>query len=192
MMGNVGEMPGEIEWMTNEQMRGELREVAAELDVLQGQMAEWSELHHFLHESLVAFTVFQARLTPFGEHNGEHNGRYNLDAGERQMLLQDWRLCQSRLDALADFAEGVKCIGRSFRREGRKLYGERWAVEVIALQLLFEDALTENDLNLVSLFELAEEFNTVCHRYLALADRKLLTAVDELRRLSTRLLGEMQ
>jgi len=171
-----------------EQGQAELHEAAEETGVLQARMVEWSELHYLLHEVLVAFAVFRSRLTPFGGRDRE----FDLDADERQTLLQDWRLCQSRLDALADFAAGVECIGRPFRREGRKLYGERWAVKVITLQLLFEDALLENDLSPESLFEMAGEFDAVCRRYLVLADRKLLMAVDELWRLSARLLGGME
>ena len=167
-----------------EQGQDELREAAEGIGALQGQMAEWIELHHLLHKVHCAFVLFQSRLTACGMDD--------LGDGERQVLLQDWRLCQSELDALADFAAGIECIGRPFWREGRKLYGEHWAVKVIALQLLFEDALLENDLSTESLFEMAEEFNTVCYRYLVLADRKLLMAVDELRWLSARLLGGME
>jgi len=163
------------------QARAELREVISELVVLQAQVAEWSELHHLLRETWAAFSLFRARLVSSGERG--------FGADEHQLLLQDWMLCQDRLDALADFAGEIEHIGISLRREGRELRGERWAVETIALQLLFEDALMENNLSPESLFELAEEFNSACYRYLALADRRLLMVADEWRRLSTCLLG---
>jgi len=183
-----------IEWMAervrdslqrslpaDEQMRAELREVIAELTALQAQMAEWQEYHHLLHEVLAAFSLFHARLTPFGEGG--------FSAAERQALLQNWRPCQDRLDVLVDFAEEVNYIGSPFRREGRELRGERWVVEIVALQLLFEDVLKEDNPSPGSLLELAEEFHSACHRHLALADRKLQTAVDRSQRLSTCLLG---
>jgi len=182
-MDNVGAAPGGSKQMTDEQTGDELREVVAALGALQGQMTEWSELHRLLHGVLLALSLFQAHLTPFCKGD--------LSTNERQMLLQDWRLCQGKLDALADFAEGIERIGRPFQREGRELCGERWAVEIVALQLLFEDTLTEEDFSLAGLFDLAEEFAAVCHRHLALANHKLLTAVGESRRLSMRLLGEI-
>lgn len=168
---------------TDEQARIELREVVSELTALQAQMAEWKELHHLLHELLAAFSPFHARLVLFGE-----NG---LNAPECQALLQNWRPCQDRVDMLVDFAEGVEHIGHPFERAGRELRGERWAVEIVALQLLFEDTLKEDNPSPASLLELAEEFNSACHRHLALADRKLRIVVDKLQRLSTRLLGGM-
>jgi hypothetical protein len=185
-----------IEWMaervrdtlqhslpTDEQVRAELREVITELTALQAQMTEWKELHHLLHEVLAAFSLFHARLILCGKDG--------FSAAERQALLQSWRPCQDGLDMLADFAEEIKHIGRQFRREGRELRGERWVVEIIALQLLFEDMLKEDNPSPESLLELAEEFNSACHRHLALADRKLRAVVDKLQRLSTRLLGGM-
>ncbi|RLC98566.1 MAG: hypothetical protein DRI77_04775 [Chloroflexi bacterium] len=153
----------------DEQMRAKWREVV-----------EWGDLHYILHEVWTAFSVFRARLGP---------ARGSFEADERQALLQDWRLCQDRLDALADFAAGVERIGLPLRREGRKLRGERWAVEILALQLLFEDVLKEDDPAPVSLHELAGEFELAYHRHLALADRELRAAGERLQRLSARLLG---
>ncbi len=168
---------------TDERSRAELRQVVEELISLQAQMAEWKELHHLLHEVLAVFAPFHARLIP--------SGGDGFSAAECQALLQNWRPCQDGLDMLADFAEEIEHIGAPFRREGRQLRGERWVVEIIALQLLFEDALKEDNPNPGSLLELAEEFNSACQRHLALADRKLRSAVDKLQRLSTRLLGGM-
>ncbi len=168
---------------TDQEARAELREVITELTSLQAQLAEWKELHHLLHEVLTAFAPFHARLIPLGE-----NG---FSAAERQALLRNWRPCQDGVDMLMDFAEGVEHIGRPFRREGRELRGERWVVEIVALRLLLEDALKEDNLSPESLLELAAEFNSACHRHLALADRKLRAAVDKLQRLSTHLLGGM-
>jgi hypothetical protein len=185
-----------IEWMaeraretlqhslpTDEQARAELRQVIEELTALQAHMVEWKEYHHLLHEVLAAFSLFHTQLIPFGEDG--------LGTAERQALLQNWRLCQERLDVLVDFAEEVDHIGSPFHREGRKLRGERWIVEIVALQLLFEDVLKEDNPSPESLLELADAFNSACHRHLTLADRKLRTVVDKLQRLSKRLLGGM-
>jgi len=166
---------------TDKQARAELREVIAELFSLQAQMAEWKELHHLLHQVVVAFAPFHARLIPFGEDG--------FSTAERQALLQNWRPCQDGIDMLVDFAEEIEHIGRPFRREGRELHGERWAVETVALRLLLEDALKEDNPSPESLLELAAEFNSACHRHLALADGKLRAVADKLQRLSTHLLG---
>jgi len=185
-----------IEWMaervhdslqhslpTDEQVRTELREVIAELTALQAQTVEWTELHHLLHKVLTAFSLFRAWLVLFGEDGSSAAGL--------QALLQNWRPCQDRIDALVDFAEEIGHIGSPFRREGRELRGERWVVDIIALQLLFEDMLKEGNPSPEGLLELAEEFNNACHRHLALADRKLRTVVNKLQRLSISLLGGM-
>jgi hypothetical protein len=168
---------------TGKEARAELRQVIAELTALQAQMTEWKELHHLLHEVLTAFSPFHARLVPFSEGG--------FTAAERQALLQNWRPCQDEIDMVTDFACGIEYIGKPFERAGRELRGERWAVEIVALQLLLEDALKEESPSPQSLLELAEEFNSACHRHLALADRKLRAAVDRLQQLSTRLLGGM-
>lgn len=183
-----------IEWMadrvrdtlrrslpTDEQARAELHQVVTELISLQARMAEWKELHHLLHEVLAAFSLFHARIAPFGEDG--------FSSTERRALLQNWRSCQDGVDMLVDFAEGVGYIGRPFGREGRELRGERWVVEIVALRLMLEDALKEDHPDPEGLLELADEFNSVCHRHLALADRRLRAVVDKLQRLSTRLLG---
>lgn len=161
--------------------RSELREVINELTSLQAQMWEWKELHHLLHELLAAFAPFHAQLTLIGG-----NG---LEASEGQMLLQNWRPCQDRVDMLVDFAAAVEHIGRPFQQNGRELRGERWVVEIVALQFALEDALKERQPSPGSLLELTETFNSSCQRHLALADRKLRTVVGKLQRLSTCLLG---
>ncbi len=183
-----------IEWMAervrgtlrhllpaDEQVRAELGEVIAAHIALQAQVVEWEKTHHLLHEALAAFSLFHTRLISFGGDS--------FSTAERQALLQNWRLCQDRLDALVDFAEEIQHIGSPFRREGRELRGECWVVEIVALQLLFEDVLKEDNPSPESLLELAGAFDSACHRHLALADRKLRMVVDKLQRLSTRLLG---
>lgn len=165
----------------NQDARSELREVIDELTSLQAQMWEWKELHHLLHELLAAFAPFHAQLTLM-----EGDG---LDASEDQILLQSWRPCQDRVDMLVDFAAAIEHIGRPFQQNGRKLRGERWVVEIVALQLALEDALKESQPSPSSLLELTETFNSSCQRHLALADRKLRTVVGKLQRLSTCLLG---
>lgn len=175
MAERVGEAPPE-----DGAGKPELRQVVEELDDLQAQIREWGELQRLLREAMNAFSVFQARL-------GSVEGSLGVD--ERQMLLQDWRMCQGKLDALTDFAAEVERIGLPLRREGRKLRGERWAVEILALQSLFEDVLKEKDPAPASLLELAGEFELTCQRCLTLADSGLRAAGDQLRRLSARLSG---
>ncbi len=193
---NAGVPVERIEWMAervrclvrrslpaDEQVQAELRAVIVELAARQAQVAEWVACHHRLHEVLLAFSPFHARLASIGQGG--------LDAAELQALLQNWRLCQDTIDRLVDFAEGVDHIGSPFRREGRELRGERWAVDVVAMQLLFEDVLKEERPSPGDLRELAGEFSSLCHRHLALADRELRAAMDELQRLSACLVGEM-
>ncbi len=167
----------------DKEARAELRAVVTELSALQMEMAEWRELHLLLHNVLVAFAPFCAGLVPFDASG--------FTATERQALLQNWRPCQDGIDMLADFACGIKHIGKPFERIGRELRGERWIVEIVALQLLLEDTLKEDFPNPASLLELADEFSSACHRHLALADRKLGAVVDKLQQLSTCLLGGM-
>lgn len=163
--------------------RAALRTVIAELTTLHAQVAEWKELHHLLHKILVAFAPFHASLVPFGADG--------FTAAECRGLLQNWRPCQESIDLLTDFACGIEHIGKPFERAGRELRGERWAVEIVALQLLLEDALKEEPPRPANVLELAEEFNSACHRHLALADHKLCAVIEKLQQLSMRLLGGM-
>jgi hypothetical protein len=185
-----------IEWMaervsgavgralpTDERLRNELREVIAGFTALQSEVAEWAELHHLLHEVLTAFSLFQACLVDL---RGSGLGALDL-----QVLLQNWRLCQGRIDVLVDFAEEIEHIGPPFRREADGLRGERWVVDVVALQMLFEDVLKEGNIDLDGTLELAEEFNGRCLHHLALADRRLRVVLGRLQRVSTCLLGGM-
>jgi len=183
MEGNVGETPGEIERMTDDHAQGELHRAISELIALQTQVMEWSELNHLLHKAWAAFSLFHVLLSP--------SGKQGLEASEHQALLQSWQLCQARLDALADFAREIKHIGSPLQREGRRLVGERWAVEIVALQLLFEDALKERELDLAGLLELAQEFDSACHLHMAVTNRRLRTAAEKLQRLTAHLGGEM-
>jgi hypothetical protein len=93
------------------------------------------------------------------------------------------------VDRLADFAEEVVGIGHPLQRDGRELEGEQWAVDIIALQVLVEDALKEDDIDAGNLFELTEELDSACHCHLAMIDRKLKAAADGARRLSEGLFG---
>jgi len=167
----------------DEQLWDELRQVVTGLTALQSEIAEWVELHHLLHEVLTAFFLFRACLVGLRGSN--------LGAVELQTLLQNWRPCQDRIDALVDFAEGVECIGSPFRREAGELRGEHWVVDIVALQLLVEGILKEGDIDLDGMLELAEEFTGRCLHHLALADRELRVTMDRLQQVSTCLLGGM-
>jgi hypothetical protein len=129
------------------------------------QLVELVELHGLLQGVLFALAPFRALLMA--------GVQSSLDATGRQALLQNWRSCQRRVDALADFAEGIAYIGHPFRRDGRDLEGERWVVEIVALQRVLEDGLKEDRLDSASLFELTDELESACHRHLAQVGRKL-------------------
>lgn len=165
----------------DEQTLAELDEVNAAVTSLQAQLAELVELHCLLQDVLIALHPFRVFLV-----TGVETG---LDASGRQALLQNWRPCQRRVDALADFAEEVKFIGHPFRRSGRELEGERWVVEIVALQAVLEDGLKEDELDCKSLFGFTDELENVCHRHLLLVDGKLKTVARGAQRLSVGLLG---
>ena len=167
-----------------EKTQVELHTVVAELARLQAQVTEWGQLHHLLHEALSTFSTFQAQLGLLAADDPE--------AGERQALLKSWVLCQDALDALAGFAEDVKIIGCPLRRDGRELRGERWVVELVALQFLFEDALKEERLSPQALLDLAEEYRVTCTYHLSLVNRELQAAVRRFGRLAPRLLGGIE
>lgn len=163
------------------QARTALRTVIATLVDLHTQLAEWAELHRRIHDLLSALAPFQTLLAAAG--------RSGFGSEGRQALLQNWRACQRRVDKLTDFAEEVVSIGRPFHRKGRELEGESWAVEVVALRMLVEDALKEDDLGLGELDELVDELDGVCHRHLAVADRELVAVADGVHRVLTSLQG---
>jgi hypothetical protein len=165
-------------------VQADLGEVTAAFAALDVQLAEWLALHRLIHELVTALAPFRALLAS--------TGGGALGATERQALLQGWRPCQRCADGLAAFAEEVTRIGSPLLRADRELAGERWAVDVLALQVLVEDALKEEELDPGNLFELAEELNSACHHHLAVADRGLSMATDGLRRLNTSLLGELE
>jgi hypothetical protein len=166
------------------QTQADLQEVTAALTALHVQLAEWVTLHHLIHDLLATLAPFRALLASIGQSA--------LGTANRQALLQSWRPCQRCADGLADFAEEITCIGRPFRRNGRELEGERWVVDVVALQTLIEDALKEQALDPGNLLELVEELDSVCHCHLAVADRGLRMAAGGVRRLDTSLLGGLE
>jgi hypothetical protein len=69
------------------------------------------------------------------------------------------------------------------------LAGERWAVEIIALQRILEDGLKENQLDANSLLEFTDELENACHRHLALVDGRLKAVARGAQRLSVGLSG---
>jgi hypothetical protein len=168
----------------DDQARADLRVVITTLVDLCVQLAEWTGLHRLIHDLLASLAPFRALLASI---KGSA-----LDTEGRQALLQDWRYCQCCVDKLTDFAEEVTSIGKPFHRKGRELEGERWAVDVVALQVLVEDALKEDDLALEGLIELIEELSGACHRHLAVADRELTAVADRTRRLLTILQGGLE
>jgi hypothetical protein len=168
----------------DDQARADLRAVITTLVDLCVQLTEWAGLHRLIHDLLASLAPFRALLASV---DGSA-----LDIEGRQALLQDWRYCQRCVDKLADFAEEVTSIGKPFRRKGRELEGERWAVDAVALRMLVEDALKEDGLALEGLIELVEELNGACHRHSAVADCELTAVADRARRLLTILQGGLE
>jgi hypothetical protein len=176
---------GELLWQalpSGGRERADLMDVTTALAALHIQLAEWVELHRLIHDLLAALAPFHALLASVGASVP--------GAAERQALLQSWRPCQRCADELADFAEEIERIGRPFRRNGRELEGERWVVDVVALQALVEDALKEDFFG--NLLELVEELDSACHRHLAVVGRGLGMTADEVQRLTTNLLGGLE
>lgn len=181
------EAMGELLWQvlpSDGREQAVLREVTAMLAAFHIQLAEWVELHRLIHDLLTALAPFHALLVSVGASA--------LGATERQALLHGWRPCQRCADELADFAEEIERIGRPFRRGGRELAGERWVVDVVALQALVEDALKEDDLDPGNLLELVGEMDSVCHGHLAVANRELRMVAGRVRRLITGLFGGLE
>ena len=163
--------------------RAELRTVVGELDALHARLAEWTTAHHLIHGVLSDGGPFEAAATSVGD------GR--LDALQRQALLRHWRPCQQALDRLIDFAEGIVHIGRPFEWRESGMAGDRWVVDLVALQRSLEDALADERTNGGGLIELAAALRDACLRGLTVADERLQALVDELRRASVALWGGM-
>jgi hypothetical protein len=165
----------------DKQAQADLEEVAVASAALYIQLAEWAELHRLIHDLLVALAPFRAllALTKGGAP----------DSPVRQALFQNWRPCQQCVDRLADFAEEIKEIGHQLQRNGGELNGERWVVDIIASQILVEDALKEDNFEPGNLSELVEELDNACHCHLTMIDRKLKAVTAEAQSLSTSLFG---
>lgn len=164
-------------------MQADLTEVTAKLTGLIGEAQQWRTLHHLLYAVQVSADLFRGDLQPEGEA---------FNSVERQALLQNWRTCQERLDALADFAERASALGSPFQQNRFELRGERWAVEPIALRLLVEDALKEEQPNPRSLQEIMADFVDTCFRHMETADRGLQESLSQLQRLLVGLLDELR
>ncbi len=166
---------------SDEEAQSELRNVIAELLLAQEQLAEWGRLHHLLHEVLAASAPFHAGLASVLEGD-------QLGPTERHALHMSWRPCQQRINALVDFCEGIKHIGRPYIRDAHELRGARCAVDIVSVQLMLEDTLTDERPHTQALVELADDFQTACHRHLAVADREMQVLIDLLQGVSAALL----
>lgn len=131
-----------------------------------GRLAEWSALLHLLQDVLDAVAPFQAGIVAVEQSR-------IIDAARRRETFVGWRPCQARIYRLVEFSERVRHIGRPYRREPRHLRGVRWAVEIVALQSMIEDTLSDRYPLPSALVELIDELRTVCLRHVALANREL-------------------
>jgi len=136
-----------------------------------GGLAEWTTLHHLLQEVLDAAAPFQAGIV-----TAERCGY--IDSSRRREMFVNWRPCQDRIYRLVEFSEGIQRIGRPYRREARHLRGARWAVEIIALQLMIEETLSDHHPHPTALVELVDDFRTVCLCHLAIANREMRSLVQ--------------
>ncbi len=168
--------------MSDRELRTDLGQVAVRLRELASQIAAWSILHRLLHAVQVSLEPFHAGLWP---------ASVAFSPDERQALLQGWRPCQERLDALADFAEQAGPLGSPFQQDHFELRGEPWAVEPIAYRLLVEDALKEDHPDPQCLQETLDEFESVVRRHLEAADRGLQSSTAQLQRLLASLVEGM-
>ncbi len=150
--------------LSDREAAADFRLLVPRLVTLSQQIRDWATLVRLLHAVLGSSVPFRAALRPAGSI---------YSPGERQALLQNWRLCQQQLDALADFADRASTIGRPFRQERFEMAGERWAVEPIALRLLIEDALKDAQPDPEELLDLTDEFQSACQDLLEQADRAL-------------------
>ncbi len=165
---------------SDEEAQSELRNVIAELLLAQEQLAEWGRLHHLLHEVLAASAPFHAGLASVS--GGDH-----LQPTERHALHMSWRPCQQRINTLVDFCEGIKHIGRPYKRDAQELRGARCAVDIVSVQLILEDTLTDERPHTQAVVELTDDFQAACHRHLAVADREMQVLIDLLPRVSAAL-----
>jgi hypothetical protein len=165
---------------TDREVQAELRAVTLTLSTLTSRAQEWCTLHRLLHAVLTTMGPFRTGLWPEGN---------TFSPAERQVLLQNWRPCQERLDELADFVERVRAIGSPFQQDRFELRGERWAVEPIALRLLVEDTLKEDYPDPESLQEVVDDFQDACHRHIETADRGLQDSLAQLQRALAGLIG---
>jgi hypothetical protein len=161
--------------------REQLREVLEHLSTLQGQLCEWHELHHILHELLTAFSSFYAQLRALGPSGaGSTEGR---------ALLRGWRPCQGGVDRLRDFESGAQHLQRFFQGEGATASQPDWGARIAALRHEMEDRLREDRWSTPGLIDVADEFHHACMAYLGLADRELGRAVTHVQRLCAHLAG---
>ena len=144
---------------------------AGESVLAQKRLAEWARLHHLLHQVLATAAPFEAGLATLPAHG-------QLGPDDQRELLLSWRLCQEKVNALVDFAEGIEHIGRRFERKAHELQGARWAVELVAVQLVLEDTLKDQRPPVEALVELADDLRSVCHRHLAEADGEMMKLID--------------
>ena len=166
---------------TDQSAQAQLREVLQPYSVLQAQMGEWQELHHALHQVLIAFSPFYASLRALGQAG---TGSTPTDG---RTLLRGWRPCQATVDRLADFESRVEHIRLAPQPPGRAGLG--WGARIAALRREIEDRLVEETWSIAGLVDLADEFHDACHGYLSLAERELRLAIEQVQRLYTRLLG---
>ena len=138
-------------------------------DVL-ARLAEWTEVQRLLHELLDAAMPLEAGVVA-----AARCGRLQPD-GRREMFV-NWRPCQERIYRLVEFGERINHIGRPFRRGARLLTGARWAVEIVALQLVIEETLSEPRPHAEALVEFIGDLWTACLRHLAIANREMNTLV---------------
>jgi len=162
--------------------RDQLLDLLQRLASLQAQLSEWKELHHILHEILVAFAPFDASLRVMGQTSA--------NPGNGRALLQTWRPCQRHVDYLIDFESRAEYIRPASPTSDVALVD--WGSRIALLRHEVEDRLREAHWSLEGLLDLTDEFGYVCDCYLSLADRELRRIVEKVQRLYTHLLGGLQ
>lgn len=152
----------------------ELSCVAHGIVSLMEQTDEWLTLQRLLSHIRVAIAPFRTLCITESEI---------LDVDTREGLFHSWRLCQERLDALADFGERIRHIGDPFQQDGYVLSGEAWAVDIMALRSQIEGVLGDEQPDPHALQEKAAEIEDVCEQYIHVACQHACECLGFLRHL---------
>jgi hypothetical protein len=108
-----------------------------------------------------------------------------------RLLAQLWRPVSQKVDALLEWAEGVKYIGVAFAQSEQGSHGEPWAVDLYVAKEHLDQLLKSAKVEAGDLFDARGEFGERAETHMYLADKKLRETADELYSLSRVVLGSL-